>query len=54
MNEYLSGPHHGQPFAEAVFVALDTIAALASGRGDASPRNTVGFGDLYRFATEPA
>ena len=54
MSEYLSGPHHGQPFAEAVFVALDTIGALASGRGDAAPRNTVAFGDLYRFATEPA
>ncbi len=54
MNEYLSGPHHGQPFAEAVFVALDTIGALDCGRDDASPRNTVGFGDLYRLATDPA
>ena len=54
MNEYLSGPQHGQPFAEAVFVALDTIAALTSGRDGAGVRNRVGFGDLYRYATDPA
>lgn len=54
MNEYLSGPQHGQLFAEAVFVALDTIGALAYRHDDAGPRNTVGFGDLYRYATDPA
>lgn len=54
MSEYLSGPYHGQPFAEAVFVALDGLASLASGAAETAHRTRIGFGDIYRFATDPA
>lgn len=53
MRESQAGPPPGQPFAEAVFVALDGINALGSRPSDEAPRQSIGFKDLYRFATDP-
>jgi hypothetical protein len=53
MMESQAGPAQGQPFAEAVFVALDGINELTSRVGDAPGRATIGFQDIYSYATDP-
>ncbi len=56
MRESQAGPPLDQPFAEAVFVALDGIDALTSGtssRAKAPGPAPIGFRDVYRYATEP-
>lgn len=53
MRESQAGPPLSQPFAEAVFVALDGVDSLTSIPGDAPQRAPVGFRDIYRYATDP-
>ncbi len=52
MRESQAAPPPGQPFAEAVFVALNGINALSARPGDEAQRQSIGFKDIYRFATE--
>lgn len=52
MSETPTVPVRGAPFAEAVFVALDTLASIAPDPGRARSQRRVGFADLYRFALD--
>lgn len=53
MRESQACPPPGQSFAEAVFVALDGINALGSRPNDEAQRQSIGFKDIYRYATDP-
>ena len=53
MRESQARPPLSQPFAEAVFVALEGINALNSRPSDEAQPQTIGFKDIYRFATDP-
>jgi len=54
MNKVQTGKEMGAPFAEAVFVALDTLASLAPDTEEESSGHRIGFAEIYRFATEGA
>ncbi len=53
MRESQAGPAPGQPFAEAVFVALEGIDGLTASRDHSPGPAPIGFGEVYRYATEP-
>ena len=54
MKDFKDGPSDDLSFAEAVFVALDSVETLSHRSESWDEPARVSFEDLYRFATEPS